>query len=83
MHERGAAQAAAHRAAQIESAAQDQAAELARAREESSQLSVRMDEQTQTLIVGGFIATLALVLVGAGIFIDPIQTTSAGRGGFF
>ena len=45
----GAAHAAAHRAAQIESAAQEQAVELARAREESSQLSVRMDEQTQTL----------------------------------
>jgi len=27
-----------------------------------------------------FIATLALVLVGVGIFLDPIQTTSAGRG---
>lgn len=38
------------------------------------------DEQTQTLVVGVFIATLALVLVGAGIFIDPIQTTQAGRG---
>merc|ERR1712087_227883 len=37
-------------------------------------------EKTQTLVVGGFIALLALVLVGAGIFIDPIQTTSAGRG---
>merc|ERR1719453_2197362 len=35
------------------------------------------DEQVQTFVVGGFIAALALVLVGAGIFIDPIQTTSA------
>jgi len=37
-------------------------------------------EQTQTLVVGAFIATLALVLVGVGTFLDPIQTTSAGRG---
>jgi len=38
------------------------------------------DEQTQTIVVGALIATLALVFVGAGIFIDPIQTTQAGRG---
>jgi len=37
-------------------------------------------EVTQTIILGVFIATLALVLVGVGIFLDPIQTTSAGRG---
>jgi len=37
-------------------------------------------EQTQTLVVGAVIATLALALVAAGIFADPIQTTSAGRG---
>jgi len=36
-------------------------------------------EGTQTLVVGGLIATLALVGVAAGIFADPIQTTSAGR----
>ena len=39
-------------------------------------------EQTQTLIVGGLIATLALVCIGAGIFIDPIQTTSKGASFF-
>lgn len=38
------------------------------------------DEQKQTLIIGVGIALLALVFVGAGLFIDPIQTTSAGRG---
>ena len=30
--------------------------------------------------LGVGIALLALVFVGAGLFIDPIQTTSAGRG---
>jgi len=40
-------------------------------------------EGTQTLIVGGAIALLALALVAAGIFADPIQTTSAGRGASF
>ena len=30
--------------------------------------------------LGVGIALLALVMVGAGLFIDPIQTTSAGRG---
>lgn len=49
LHERGAAQAAAQAAAHTESTVKEQALELARAREESSQLSVRMDEQTQTL----------------------------------
>merc|ERR1712195_284062 len=38
------------------------------------------DEQKQTLVIGVGIALLALVFVGAGLFIDPIQTTSAGRG---
>jgi len=42
------------------------------------------EEGTQTLIVGGFIGLLALALVAAGIFADPIQTTSEGRAaGFF
>ena len=40
-------------------------------------------EQTFTLAVGGVIGVLALALVAAGIFADPIQTTSAGRGSFF
>lgn len=41
-------------------------------------------EGTQTLLVGGVIALLALALVGAGIYEDPIQTTAAGRSaGFF
>jgi hypothetical protein len=35
-------------------------------------------EQTQTLVVGGVIAGLALVLVAAGILSDPIQTTDMG-----
>ena len=35
-------------------------------------------EQTQTLVVGVAIAGLALALVFAGIFADPIQTTSQG-----
>jgi hypothetical protein len=35
-------------------------------------------EQTQTLIVGGVIASLALVLVVLGILNDPIQTTQNG-----
>lgn len=35
-------------------------------------------ETTQTIIVGGFIATLALVGIVAGIFADPIQTTDMG-----
>jgi hypothetical protein len=35
-------------------------------------------EQTQTLVIGGAIAGLALVLVAAGIFADPIQTTDMG-----
>ena len=39
-------------------------------------------EQTQTLIIGGFFAVIALALVAAGIASDPIQTTDAGRGGF-
>jgi len=39
-------------------------------------------EQTQTLIVGGFLALLAVVIVGAGIASDPIQTTDMGRGAF-
>jgi len=38
------------------------------------------DEQKQTLIVGVAIFSLAVVLFGVGLFIDPIQTTSAGRG---
>jgi len=38
------------------------------------------DEQQATFIVGTFIAGLALVLIAAGIFIDPIQTTQTGRG---
>ena len=40
-------------------------------------------EQTQTLIVGALIATLAAAAIVAGILTDPIQTTSGGRGGFF
>lgn len=36
------------------------------------------DEQQFTLVVGGLIAGLALVLVIAGIVSDPIQTTSKG-----
>lgn len=32
-------------------------------------------EQTQTLVIGAAIAGLALVLVAAGSFLDPIQTT--------
>jgi len=39
-------------------------------------------EQTQTLVIGGVIAGLALVLVAFGIASDPIQTTDVGRGGF-
>ena len=39
-------------------------------------------EQMQTLAVGAVIGVLALVLVAAGIFADPIQTTDMGRGGF-
>jgi len=39
-------------------------------------------EQTQTLIIGGAIALLAVALVAAGIASDPIQTTDVGRGGF-
>jgi len=39
-------------------------------------------EQTQTLVIGGVIAGLALVLIAAGIASDPIQTTDVGRGGF-
>lgn len=35
-------------------------------------------EKAQTLIVGGFIAGLAIVLVLAGILADPIQTTQNG-----
>merc|ERR1719453_1310084 len=38
------------------------------------------DEQMATFVVGTFIAGLALVLIAAGIFIDPIQTTQTGRG---
>merc|ERR1740124_139785 len=38
------------------------------------------DEQKQTLVIGVGIALLALVFVGAGLFIDPIQTTATGRG---
>jgi len=38
------------------------------------------DEQKQTLILGVGILSLALVLFGVGLFLDPIQTTSAGRG---
>jgi len=48
-HERGAAAAASHRAAAVEEAAAAAAQDLARAREESSQLFVRMDDQTRTL----------------------------------
>lgn len=33
-------------------------------------------EQTQQIVVGVFIATLALVAVGVGVFLDPLQTTS-------
>jgi hypothetical protein len=33
-------------------------------------------EQTQQVVVGVFIATLALVAVGVGVFLDPMQTTS-------
>jgi len=40
-------------------------------------------EQTQQLVVGAAFAALALALVAAGVFIDPIQTTSGGGGGFF
>ena len=39
-------------------------------------------ESTQTLIVGGVIATLALALIIAGIFSDPIQTTDKGAAFF-
>lgn len=35
-------------------------------------------EQTQTLVIGAAIASLALVLVAVGIFADPIQTTDLG-----
>lgn len=35
-------------------------------------------EGKQTILVGVAIATLAIAFVAAGIFIDPIQTTSAG-----
>lgn len=35
-------------------------------------------EQTQTLVVGGFIFALAVAGFVAGTLIDPIQTTSAG-----
>ena len=38
------------------------------------------DEQMATFVVGGLIFALALVFVGAGLFIDPIQTTANGRG---
>ncbi len=37
-------------------------------------------EQSQTVIVGVFIAGLAIALVVAGVLSDPIQTTSQGRG---
>lgn len=37
-------------------------------------------EQMQTIILGVGIAAIAAVLVGVGLFLDPIQTTSAGRG---
>jgi len=37
-------------------------------------------EQTTTLVIGGVLAAIALVLVGVALFEDPIQTTSAGRG---
>ena len=40
-------------------------------------------EQTGTLVIGGAIASLALVLVVLGILSDPIQTTSVKGGGFF
>jgi len=39
-------------------------------------------EQTQTLVIGGAIALLALGLVVAGIASDPIQTTEMGRNVF-
>lgn len=39
-------------------------------------------EQTQTLVVGAVIALLALALVAAGIFADPIQTTDKGANMF-
>lgn len=47
-----------------------------------SQKLVEVDsasEQTQTLIVGGVIAGLALTFMGAALFIDPIQSTATGR----
>jgi len=37
-------------------------------------------EQAATLVIGGVLAGIALVLFGAALFADPIQTTSAGRG---
>jgi len=39
-------------------------------------------EQTQTLIIGGVFAIIALALTFAGIASDPIQTTDVGRGAF-
>ena len=38
------------------------------------------EETTQTIIVGVFFAAIAAACVAAGLFLDPIQTTSAGRG---
>lgn len=38
------------------------------------------DETKQTIIVGVLFAIIAAVCVGVGLFLDPIQTTSAGRG---
>lgn len=38
------------------------------------------EETTQTIIVGVFFASIAAVCIAAGLFLDPIQTTSAGRG---
>lgn len=37
-------------------------------------------EQTATLVIGGVLLGIALVLFGVALFEDPIQTTSAGRG---
>uniref|UniRef100_A0A6U5EDM8 Uncharacterized protein n=1 Tax=Calcidiscus leptoporus TaxID=127549 RepID=A0A6U5EDM8_9EUKA len=37
-------------------------------------------EQTATLVIGGVLFGIALVLFGVALFEDPIQTTSAGRG---
>merc|ERR1719336_1503204 len=36
------------------------------------------EETTQTIIVGVFFAAIAAACVAAGLFLDPIQTTSAG-----